>query len=105
VLAGTTNAKLTEVEVSLDRRILELSSELESMQVIILMLSNLFSLKIKFKPNMHAAERFEGVLEKVKECSDGLDKCKDDVHAISLKFEEVKQRRQQLFQVSMMLFI
>jgi len=48
---------------------------------------------------LHAAERFEGVLEKVKECSDGLDKCKDDVHAITMKFEEIKQQRLQLFQV------
>lgn len=49
---------------------------------------------------MHAAERFEGILEKVRECSDGLDKCKDQVKDIATRYDEVKNQRLSLFQVT-----
>ncbi len=50
---------------------------------------------------MHAAERFDGILEKVKECSDGLERCKDNVKDIISRYEEIKHERLSLFQVDM----
>lgn len=49
---------------------------------------------------MHAAERYEGVVDKLRECNEQLEGTKETVRDLALRFEEVKKRRQQLFQVS-----
>lgn len=54
---------------------------------------------------MHAAERFDDILEKVRECTDGLEKCKDTVKDIVTKFEDIKNERLSLFQVHFIDFI
>lgn len=50
---------------------------------------------------MHAAERYEGVIDKLRECNEQLEGTKETVRDLSLRFEEVKKHRQQLFQVLM----
>jgi hypothetical protein len=49
---------------------------------------------------MHAAERYEGVVDKLRECNEQLEGTKEAVRDLALRFEEVRKRRQQLFQVS-----
>jgi chromosome segregation ATPase len=51
------------------------------------------------QPNMHAAERYDGVVDKLRECNEQLEGTKEAVRELALRFEEVKKRRQQLFQV------
>jgi hypothetical protein len=51
------------------------------------------------QPNMHAAERYEGVVDKLRECNEQLEGTKEAVRDLALRFEEVRKRRQQLFQV------
>jgi hypothetical protein len=48
---------------------------------------------------MHAAERYEGVVDKLRECNEQLEGTKEAVRDLALRFEEVRKRRQQLFQV------
>jgi chromosome segregation ATPase len=48
---------------------------------------------------MHAAERYDGVVDKLRECNEQLEGTKEAVRELALRFEEVKKRRQQLFQV------
>jgi structural maintenance of chromosome 1 len=51
----------------------------------------------KIQPNMHAAERYEGVIEKLRDCSDNLDSVQQVAKSVSTRFEEVRELRQQLF--------
>lgn len=51
------------------------------------------------QPNMHAAERYEGVVDKLRECSEHLEGTKEAARDLAVRFEEVKKHRQQLFQV------
>ena len=48
---------------------------------------------------MHAAERYEGVVDKLRECSEHLEGTKEAARDLAVRFEEVKKHRQQLFQV------
>ena len=48
---------------------------------------------------MHAAERYVGVLEKLKECNDELDNTKELARDVTSRFDEVKRTRLTLFQV------
>jgi archaellum component FlaC len=48
---------------------------------------------------LHAAEKFDGMLEKVRECSEGVEKIKDTVKDIVTRFEEIRTRRLALFNV------
>ena len=52
------------------------------------------------QPNMHAAERYEGVVDKLRECNEQLEDTKEAVRELAQRFEEVKKRRLQLFQVA-----
>ncbi len=47
---------------------------------------------------MHAAERYEGVVEKLGECSRELEATRERARDIDTRFEEVKKTRQQLYQ-------
>ena len=62
------------------RRINDLTIELESMQ-----------------PNMHASERYESVLDKLKDCIAEMEAARETSRNISNRYEEVKNLRQQLF--------
>jgi len=48
---------------------------------------------------MHAAERYEGVVDKLRECNEHLEGTKDTARELAVRFEEVKKQRQTLFQV------
>lgn len=48
---------------------------------------------------MHAAERYDGVLDKLRECSDQLEGTKEIARHLMVRFEEVKKQRQKKFQV------
>lgn len=48
---------------------------------------------------MHAAEKFDGMLEKVRECSEGVEKIKDTVKDIVTRFEDIRKRRLTMFNV------
>jgi len=50
------------------------------------------------QPNMHAGERYDGVVGKLQECEDELDDVRNNARDLSLRFEELKKRRQKLFQ-------
>eukprot|EP01038_Epipyxis_sp_PR26KG_P004825 gene4825-6760_t len=73
--------KLDERQAELSKQIEDIIAELETIQ-----------------PNMHALERYEGVTEKLRECSDELEQAKDVSKNITLRFEEVKKNRESLFQ-------
>ena len=75
-----TPKQMTEAEVSLSKQITAMIMELETMQ-----------------PNMHAAERYEGVVEKLRECDKELDDAKLAANTVSKKFEDVRKERHQLF--------
>lgn len=47
---------------------------------------------------MHAAERYAGVLDKLKECNDELDNTKELARDVTTRFDEVKRTRLSLFQ-------
>jgi structural maintenance of chromosome 1 len=47
---------------------------------------------------MHASERYDVLVEKVRECNQELDAAKEVARSASTRFEEVKRLRQQLFQ-------
>mmetsp|Transcript_3027 Transcript_3027/g.4618 ORF Transcript_3027/g.4618 Transcript_3027/m.4618 type:complete len:1350 (+) Transcript_3027:171-4220(+) len=70
-----------EREGALRRQIQELQEEIESMQ-----------------PNMHAMERYDGVVEKLKDCNADLDHVRDEAKEITARFDEVRETRQRLFQ-------
>lgn len=46
---------------------------------------------------MHAAERYEGVLEKLNECSRELEEVKEVTREVVTRFEEVRKIRQELY--------
>ena len=73
--------QMGDAEAALLKSILGLSSELETVQ-----------------PNMHAAERYDGVMDKLRECEKDLELSRDTAGAIGDRFDEVKRERQQLFQ-------
>ena len=73
--------QMGDAEAALLKSILSLSTELETVQ-----------------PNMHAAERYEGVMDKLRECEKDLESSRDTAGAIGDRFDEVKRERQQLFQ-------
>lgn len=77
----TTNTQaLNDLISHLEKSISDLSTEISLMQ-----------------PNMHAAERYDGVTEKLKECNDNLDQVRDSSKAVAARFEEVRNTRQRLF--------
>lgn len=50
------------------------------------------------QPNMHAGERYDGVVGKLQECEDELDDVRNNARDLSLRFEDLKKKRQKLFQ-------
>jgi len=75
-----TKNRMEEVDRSLQADIKELHTELESIQ-----------------PNMHAAERYEGVVDKLRACNMDLDDTKEAARSLNVRFEEVRQLRQSAF--------
>ncbi|KAJ1421694.1 RecF/RecN/SMC, partial [Ochromonadaceae sp. CCMP2298] len=75
-----TKTRTDDIEKNMQGSIAELAAELESIQ-----------------PNMHAAERYEGVVDRLRECSDELEGTKETARSLSVRFEEVRQRRLSLF--------
>ena len=80
-LRNLSKQQFAETQEKLMTQISALSSELESVQ-----------------PNMHASERYEGVVDKLKECNNDLEKAKDTSKTVSTRFEDVKRLRQRRFQ-------
>ena len=80
-LRNLSNQQFAETEEKLMKKIVALSGELENVQ-----------------PNMHAFERYEGVVDKLKQCNHDLEKAKDSSKTVSNRFEEVKRLRQRKFQ-------
>lgn len=72
---------MSEAEAALLKNILRLASELEIVQ-----------------PNMHAAERYDGVVDKLRDCEKELETSREAATALNERFGEVKRERQQLFQ-------
>lgn len=72
---------MAEHDAQLVKRISDLLTELEAIQ-----------------PNMHAAERYEGVVEKLSECSAELDELRRVAAEVNTRFEEVRKTRQSLYQ-------
>ena len=48
---------------------------------------------------MHAAERYEGVVEKLRDCEKDLEGTKEAASGLTTRFEELRKERQALFQV------
>lgn len=76
-----TKQQLIEVENILIKKISVLTNDLEDIQ-----------------PNMHAVERYEGVIDKLKDCTNDLDTAKEAAREVSSKFEDIKKLRQSKFQ-------
>lgn len=79
--ADYSKSKVAERDAQLARRIADLLAELETIQ-----------------PNMHAAERYEGVVEKLGECTRELDDLRGAANDVNARFEEVRKTRQSLYQ-------
>lgn len=47
---------------------------------------------------MHASERYQSLYEKLQECSNDLESARSAAREVALRFEEVKNSRQHLFQ-------
>jgi len=73
--------QLAEFDNNLVKQVAALVVELEGLQ-----------------PNMHAVERYKGVVEKLKECEQELDKVREDAKDVLQRFDEVKKERQKRFQ-------
>ena len=71
---------LEELMLRLEKSISDMTTELSLMQ-----------------PNMHAAERYDGVSEKLRECNENLDEVRELSNQVSSRFEEVRSTRQRLF--------
>ena len=69
-----------DAESALNKKINALTADLEAIQ-----------------PNMHASEKYEGVVDKLKECTIDLEKAKDTAKTLSVRFDEVKSQRQKQF--------
>ena len=80
-LRDLSKQQLVELEEELVRKIDAIKADLDVVQ-----------------PNMHAGERYDGVVEKLQECEDELENVRNNARDLSLRFEEVKKRRQKLFQ-------
>ena len=52
----------------------------------------------EMQPNMHAVERYEGVMQKLQETTDDLEKLKKTAKDISSQYENIKAERMNLFQ-------
>ena len=76
-----TPKQMADEEAKLTKDIAALAAELEKMQ-----------------PNMHAAERYEGVVEKLRDCEKDLEAAKDAANEVTKRFDDVRRERQQLFQ-------
>lgn len=50
---------------------------------------------------MHASERLNTIMQKVKECSEELETAKDSLREITSKFNDIQKKRTQLFEVFM----
>lgn len=70
----------------------------------ILFFSVLFYELFTSQPNLHAAEKLQNLMDKVAECTDELERTKEDFQTISGDFEDVRQRRKQLFEVCRLVF-
>lgn len=68
------------------------------MTFVVSKILNLVSI-LNLKPNLHAAEKLKSLMEKVNECSDDLDKVKDDFVSASTRFEVLQKQRKQRFEV------
>ena len=69
--------------------------KIESLRIeIVQVMAELESLK----PNMHAVDKYDGVMEKLKDCTIDLDNMRDEAKDISDRFEKVKELRQHLFE-------
>ena len=73
--------QLGALEADLVKKITSLTNELDVVQ-----------------PNMHAVKRYEGLMDKLKECNDDLDDANSVARDISARFDAVKKKRQSLFQ-------
>ena len=73
----------------------ERKKKVESLRVEILQLT---AEQENLKPNMHAVDKYDGVMEKLKDCTIDLDHMRDEAKDISERFERVKETRQHLFQ-------
>jgi structural maintenance of chromosome 1 len=80
-LTRASKQKIDQLENDLSKQIAELTLELEAMT-----------------PNMHAMERYEGVLEKLAETNEEFDSIREQSRQITQRFEEVKAQRQEMFQ-------
>ncbi len=69
-------AKMLEKEAELAARVAELAVELESVQ-----------------PNMHAAERFDGIMEKLDTCNEELEAARKTANELANEFESNKKMR------------
>lgn len=75
-----TKQKIDEIERNLQNTINELQNELESIQ-----------------PNMHASERYDGILEKLRESNEQLEIIKETARDLCSRFDEIRKQRQELF--------
>lgn len=50
------------------------------------------------RPNMHAEERYDGVVGKLHDCEEELDGVRNNAKDLNARFDDVKKRRQTLFQ-------
>jgi structural maintenance of chromosome 1 len=75
-----TKQKIDEIERNLQNTINELQTELESIQ-----------------PNMHASERYDGILEKLRESNEQLEVIKETARELCSRFDELRKQRQELF--------
>jgi hypothetical protein len=96
--------EIKSLKVELLETINGLSVELENMKVLTLLFTYLNLFYVIHKPNLHASEKYDSVMDKVQESSEELENCKNFVNVTSAKFEDVKKERLQLFQVQFTLF-
>lgn len=75
-----TKQQFADAENVLAKKISALAAEIETIQ-----------------PNMHAAEKYDGVIDKLKECNADLEKAKDVAKSAATRFDELKTLRQKLF--------
>ena len=72
----------------------QINKEIDSLET---KLSGILTDIQNMQPNMHATERYEGVLQKLQETTDDLELVKRDSRQVTEEFEEIKTRRKDLF--------
>jgi structural maintenance of chromosome 1 len=88
---------LSSIQLQIASNKMDVKKQLEKISKLQEEISAVSEELLAIQPNMHAADRYEGVIEKLKDCSDNLETIQQNAKSISQRFEDVRNLRHNLF--------